>query len=182
MCEQMTIQMGPVPKKEPKSSPMEKQVYEQILPSFLSVLEADRLTIGLLTVKPQAEFTSLLCCNEMFCRLCFRKKNAYISVRKLDLEKLPPSLECMRPRKNDEYTRVKMPDTASILLMTPILADKVSSILKSVHKEFDCCSRFEACSDAKQCVHPDWDHSILCGYKRILKEGRIFFGQNRNID
>ncbi|MEG1240238.1 MAG: hypothetical protein RSD46_02700, partial [Oscillospiraceae bacterium] len=47
---------------------------------------------------------------------------------------------------------------------------------------FSCCSRYDACSDAKDCIHPDKKVSAACTYRRKLRQGIIFFGKNRNVD
>lgn len=47
---------------------------------------------------------------------------------------------------------------------------------------FGCCSRFNACSDAKKCVHENRLYSMACSYRAHLDAGRIFYGKNRNID
>lgn len=46
---------------------------------------------------------------------------------------------------------------------------------------FSCCSRYEACSDAKHCLHPDTVHSKSCIYRKNLESGKIFYGINKNI-
>lgn len=46
---------------------------------------------------------------------------------------------------------------------------------------FGCCSRYEECSDAKHCIHPDVMFSGMCAYKYNLKDGKIFYGKNKNI-
>ncbi len=50
-----------------------------------------------------------------------------------------------------------------------------------VHK-FACCSRFEECSDAKICIHPNRKYAKGCFYKKNLESGKIFYGKNRNIN
>lgn len=47
---------------------------------------------------------------------------------------------------------------------------------------FGCCSRFNECSDAKKCVHPNKLYACACYYKSNLDRGRIFYGVNRNVD
>ncbi len=44
---------------------------------------------------------------------------------------------------------------------------------------FGCCSRYEACSDAKKCVHPDPTFATSCQYRKNLQAGRIFYGKNK---
>lgn len=46
---------------------------------------------------------------------------------------------------------------------------------------FGCCSRYEACSDAKHCTHPDIMIASRCAYRKNLHSGKIFYGKNRNI-
>lgn len=48
--------------------------------------------------------------------------------------------------------------------------------------EFDICGRYEACSDAKQCLNPDPSIAIHCSYRAKIARGIIFFGKNRNVD
>ena len=49
-------------------------------------------------------------------------------------------------------------------------------------KEWDCCSRYLECSDARKCVHPDPSFALACGYRKILASGKIYYGGNRNIE
>ncbi len=53
---------------------------------------------------------------------------------------------------------------------------------KSAAEIFGCCSRYLECSNEKLCVHPDKERARGCMYKINLDDGRIFYGENRNID
>lgn len=55
-------------------------------------------------------------------------------------------------------------------------------ILDGFPKEFSCCSRYMECSDAKICIHPDKTAAVGCFYRKVLHSGRVFYGENRNID
>lgn len=55
-------------------------------------------------------------------------------------------------------------------------------ILDHQPKDFSCCSRYVECSDKKTCIHPDKNAALGCYYRKVLVSGRIFYGQNRNID
>lgn len=46
---------------------------------------------------------------------------------------------------------------------------------------FGCCSLFEECSNAKQCIHENKLYSKGCSYRRNLNDGKIFYGANRNV-
>jgi hypothetical protein len=52
---------------------------------------------------------------------------------------------------------------------------------KAKGRLFDCCSRYMACSDARNCVHPSKEFSLSCSYRRAIKQGVIFYGVNRNV-
>lgn len=62
------------------------------------------------------------------------------------------------------------------------LYEVLQKIIESIPKEFDCCSRYLSCSEEKTCVHPDRMTALKCGYRKILSEGKVFYGKNRNID
>lgn len=46
---------------------------------------------------------------------------------------------------------------------------------------FGCCSRYETCSDAMKCIHPDPVFASSCQYRQNLLAGRIFYGKNKTI-
>ena len=49
-----------------------------------------------------------------------------------------------------------------------VLAKVVIATIDRMPKEWDCCSRYLECSDAKHCVHPDPAFALGCGYRKIL--------------
>lgn len=53
-------------------------------------------------------------------------------------------------------------------------------ILKSFNcNSFGCCARYEACSNARKCLHEDYFYaSAACQYKKHLESGNIFYGEN----
>jgi|GEM_PF-3505005 len=46
---------------------------------------------------------------------------------------------------------------------------------------FSCCSRYEACSDAMQCVLPYPELKSACSYRIKLLKGIVYYGKNKNI-
>lgn len=83
--------------------------------------------------------------------------------------------------KNPVYIKFPLPSCGEIELYRDLLTHVFNEVLDTIPKEFDCCSRVEQCSDAKMCIHPDKKLAFKCGYRRILKGGRVFFGKNRNV-
>ena len=57
----------------------------------------------------------------------------------------------------------------------------IEDVIKNIPKTFDCCDQFEACSDVRHCVLKDQSYAMQCGYRKILKSGKIYFGKNRNV-
>lgn len=62
------------------------------------------------------------------------------------------------------------------------IKEVLQSILNSMSKVFSCCSRYMECSDARACVHPDKDVALGCYYRKVLSNGQVFYGKNRNIE
>lgn len=53
---------------------------------------------------------------------------------------------------------------------------------RTKNSTFSCCSKFHQCSNEKKCVHENKLYSTACTYRKNLDNGRIFYGQNRNVD
>lgn len=62
------------------------------------------------------------------------------------------------------------------------LGRALQDAINRLPKSWDCCSRYMECSNAKRCVHPDPSFALGCGYRRILASGKIYYGENRNVD
>lgn len=84
-------------------------------------------------------------------------------------------------------------DPANVHIIFPRGTDNLADYIKkntqyslanytSKASMFGCCSSFNACSDAKKCVHVNKLYSKACIYRRHLDAGRIFYGKNRNVD
>lgn len=48
--------------------------------------------------------------------------------------------------------------------------------------KFGCCGKYEQCSKAYMCLHDNSIYSLGCRYKEKLESGKIFYGENRNVD
>lgn len=81
---------------------------------------------------------------------------------------------------SDDFVRVPITKTYDRML-DPVVLSVIENMVDTVPKEYDCCSSFEVCSDAGHCVRDDRSRSLQCGYRKILKSGRVFFGKNRNV-
>lgn len=61
--------------------------------------------------------------------------------------------------------------------ISPSLAvEAFEAILKQ--DGFDCCSRYEECSNAGHCIHTNTMFAMQCTYRRKLHAGLIYYGKN----
>jgi len=69
----------------------------------------------------------------------------------------------------------KNPYELSILL-NQIFIDTLS------FSSFGCCSRYNECSDALNCLHPDQLYATGCYYRKNLEQGLVFYGKNKKTE
>lgn len=68
------------------------------------------------------------------------------------------------------------------------LFDYLSKVLDYDLKNFEpadkigCCGKYNECSNAKRCLYTDLFYARVCQYKKNLESGKIFYGENRNVD
>lgn len=80
------------------------------------------------------------------------------------------------------FAHIPVDQPAQIMAYSQMIKDSLQYAIDGTPKDYDCCSRYQQCSDAMRCVHPDGLFALQCGYRKILKSGRIFYGVNRNVD
>ena len=51
----------------------------------------------------------------------------------------------------------------------------------SAANKFGCCAKYAECSNAKKCLHANLLYATACEYRKNLEQGKIFYGENRNI-
>lgn len=114
-------------------------------------------------------------------RLRIRGRQRYISIPVTLVDLIPNGAPNKIIPKDENYRRVLITDQHPLDSYTDFLINVVGETVNRYPKEWDCCSRYQECSDAKTCIHPDKAFALACGYRRILSDGRIFYGKNRNI-
>ncbi|WP_298030206.1 hypothetical protein [uncultured Dysosmobacter sp.] len=157
----------------------EEQMYKSIKEDLIKTLYKNGLNESYLSLKPRKSYYSV-----MF--------NASSVVVRISVSPTPtlsvptalllPNYSSMVANKKSDYTKVKIWPSQNIKTYTIMLQDMLQGIIDRIPKEYDCCSRYLECSNARTCIHPDKEFALKCGYKKILRSGRIFFGENRNID
>lgn len=108
------------------------------------------------------------------------KKKKYIAVKTSYLRSSKSYRSAVSEGK-DGYSKICI-STFDAVKQYSALFQEILQIVMSSLREFDCCGRYLECSNAKQCLHPNPEFALKCGYQFILQNGRIFYGDNRNVD
>lgn len=153
---------------------------QNILSTLQEIAQAHNANPEDITSAKLSSYSSICFRKSLIARVKLRGKVHYISIP-MRLSQVIPNNVTTQKTKEPNFLRIPY-DSLSTDALVCILKDATSLAIEQVPKEFDCCSRYMECSNAKVCTHPDPSFSMLCGYRHILKEGKIFYGENRNID
>ena len=182
MCEQMSLI-----ETNPKDDLTKKAAKEQAY--LTSIFSGLRQTIEATGVDPDllrndiVQAYSVVAYHTFTCfRLKFRGKTSFIGLPDTFKDMIPEGMAYTIPKSDPHYYRLPVDDEHPVESYTEFLTAVVKATIDRWPKEWDCCSRYEACSDATHCIHPDKVFALGCGYRKILNSGRIFYGKNRNID
>lgn len=132
--------------------------------------------------KPVDGYTSVLYGSLLIFRIKLRRGQHYISVPTLFKDIIPDNFPSKQLKSDPQFIRLLVGDEYPAEAYTTFLSKITGETINRYPKEWDCCSRYLECSDAKACVHPDKLFALGCGYRKILQSGKIYYGKNRNID
>ena len=159
----------------------EKQYIQSILAELEAAVEECGGCADMLSIKGQVSgYTSVSFGSVIAFRLCLRGKQHYIVLPSVYADSVPKDWR-IRQSAGSKSIRVIVDETHPVDGYRSLLLLAVKDAVDRYPKEWDCCSRYMECSDAKMCTHPDKTFALACGYRKILNSGRIFYGENRNI-
>ena len=115
-------------------------------------------------------------------RLKIRGKQHQVSIPVSLADLIPSDAPGKKTSSDGKYCSMLITGKYPLENYRDFLINVVGETVNRYPKEWDCCSRYLECSDAKVCIHPDKSVALGCGYRQILSSGRIFYGKNRNID
>ena len=144
----------------------EEKIYDAMRPTLERVMEQNGLPIKWVSLRERQGYYAVSVRGSIVLRIASGKK-------------LYLDLPSDGSAKN--FRREKMDTVDEVSAYLPAVADALQRELNAIKTDYDCCSRYEACSDAKRCVHPDPDFAVRCSYRKVLQSGRVFYGKNRNI-
>lgn len=162
----------------------EIQFIQSIMPSLEAALGDQGFPASLLSVKStknSSGYTAVFLKNFTVFRIHLRGKKHYFSIPSLLKDLVPESFPTEKGSESN-YFRLLVNELHPFEQYSDLFAKLTVETLNRYPKDWDCCSRYVQCSDAKKCIHPDKEFALSCGYRKILNSGRIFYGENRNID
>jgi DNA polymerase-3 subunit epsilon len=172
---------------KPDADKMEQEAFEIVAPALKEMLVADNLSADYLFFKQSktdnAQYSSAYLFNEnsLFCRISFRGKQNYFSVPSKYEELIPSDVEYKIQKSDPNYCRILIASPGELANHLELLKKILELQVDAYPSDFGCCSRYEACSDAMKCIHPNPDMALRCTYRKNMKKGRIFYGKNKNI-
>lgn len=166
-------------------APDEDWVYGHLEDSLLQVTKDNNVSAGKLVLKKGKSYSSVFYDTQLAFRICCRDEHHYFGVSTIYSELIPADLtrNVTKDGRSEGFVNYSFdPSSEGITQYAAILSSVLDAAIDSLPKEFDCCSYYEECSNSKHCVNPNPSIATGCGYRRIMKKGRIFYGQNRNTD
>lgn len=164
--------------------PHEKELtaYQEILPSLQGAAAESGADGAAIAIKHGKSYSSVWYGSVLAFRLKLRKDARYVEVP-LGSKDTVGALGLSDGQKETPsgFWRVRLgpePVREHADVLSAVLRDAIGRL----PKEWDCCSRYMECSGAKRCVHPDPAQALKCGYRKILAAGKIYYGENRNMD
>lgn len=161
--------------------PEEQKAFELVYPELKSVIFDATMDSGVLIFQELGNCSSVyfLDPNELFFRIRIRKKSRYLLIPEAFEDTLPADAVVSRTASDAGMVRIAIQSYEDILKYSDTLRTILARLCRR-HRDFGCCSRYEQCSDAKTCLHPDPKFALGCWYQQNLLEGKIFYGKNKN--
>lgn len=159
----------------------EENAYEKVKPFLIETLLENGLDDSYLTFEERKSYHSVLFKNTSLIVRFAGRPSASLSIP-TSLLTASSGFSSMADEKKAAYTKIPLATLEDVQKHIFMLQDVLQAMIDRIPKDFDCCSRYMECSDAMRCIHPDKDFALLCGYRKVLRSGRVFYGKNRNIN
>ena len=118
---------------------------------------------------------------QLICRIKFTRKSSYLLIPKRFNNCFSYKISLRADRTEKDLFRLSFEDETDLYQYKECFECALRLVDNALPKDFDCCSRYNECSDCLHCIQPNKQLAIGCGYRRILNSGTIFYGKNRNI-
>lgn len=163
--------------------PHEKELsaYHDILPELQAAAAEIGADAAAIKINHGKTYSSVWYGSVLAFRLKLRKDARYVEVP-MESKDTVQELGSLSGQKevSGGFWRVKL-GPEPVREHADILARVLQNAVDRMPKDWDCCSRYMECSNAKRCIHPDPSFALACGYRKILASGKIYYGENRNV-
>ncbi len=160
----------------------DQELYQALLDASQDQLQQMGIPNEMLVVKEisNATVVCLLDPNRPLCYIRVKKTGSTISFFADAGKALPHNKLMIHRLENPSLVRATVASKDDVARCVDAFILAIKNKIQAYHT-FDCCSRYEACSDAKRCLHPSPAEGLGCTYGKRLREGQIFYGKNKNI-
>lgn len=160
----------------------ERRAFNLVYPELSDLIYNAPIDSGVLIFKELQNLSSVyfLSPNKLFLQIRLRKKSRYLLIPESYASELPEDVVTKGTKSEEGMVRVVLNGAEDIVTYAPVLRKILQSITRGYH-EFACCSRYEECSDALTCIHPNPKFALGCKYRQNLDLGKVFYGKNKNI-
>ena len=160
----------------------EQRAFEFVYPEFKKILHDAPLDSGVLIFQEIGDCSSVyfMSSSNLFFQIRIRKKTNYILIPEKYEFLVPSDIKISKSKSNPGMVRLPIHSYKDISKYVPVLCSLLDSLCRQ-YRNFGCCSRYEECSNAKKCIHPDPKFALACWYRYNLLDGKIFYGKNKNI-
>ena len=168
--EQMSLMLSP-----------EERAFSSLRNWLDDILTEYQINLSDLTLRANKGYYSILLKETSVVAQLGGKKKLYLAVPTSALQATEAYRSAANPRQG-LYTKFPLETFDQVHEKYKFMLQEVlRAIIERGSKEFDCCSRYVECSDARRCVHPDPSFGMKCGYRKNLREHRIFYGANPTV-
>lgn len=160
----------------------EQKAFNLLYPRLSDIIFDAPPESGILIFDEQSNYSSVyfLEVNELFFRIRIRKKSRYFTISEEFANTLPEGVVIVRPKSDEGKVRIIIHSYEDVLMYVETFRTILIHLCKR-HRDVGCCSRYELCSDAGKCIHPDPKFALTCWYQQNLRDGKIFYGKNKNV-
>ena len=156
-----------------------EQELEALLARLAGVLEEEKVPGEVLRLQRNKGTTAILLRSDLICRLTARGDGySSLAIGRQFAGLLPAGWEGKKAA--GDTLAFPFEQGPALADWGTVLCEICRRRIWEIPKQFDCCDRYEECSDAGFCTNPDLLYAMECGYKKLLRQGRVFYGKNRN--
>ncbi len=168
--------------KKQHATSEEETAFSALLQLSKEWREENNIPDNILCLNPLVQNCSVCLIDEdhPFCYIRIRKQSRYILFQEEAAKSLPSGIATKTIASDNGLVRALLNTPGDVLLCVDAFISALQICADKIYT-FDCCSRYEECSDARRCISTRPTEAIGCTYKRRLLAGQIYYGKNPTV-